>query len=287
MAQLNSATHSHALKEITSNIQHSTTPNLICGMRSKNAIKLSFWREKRKVNPIPAIPKAGDFASIMDGDFPQQFAKTNDGSEFLILQCWTNEEETEAMLVFLSNTGAQVLKSHKVWLLDGTFRSSPSPFKQVYVIMAHSEHGGHGLPCGFSLLPNKKSLTYHLMLNKILEKVGPDGALSVILCDFEQSMLRSIAELLPNVDRRGCQFHFRKSIYTKLGELGLQSFYNSNVEFNELVHKVYALSYIPMESLVQSFEQHIDSFIEKRIRQDTGKIYGWITVKNSMNLLDT
>ena len=250
-------------------------------MRSKNALKLAFLREKRRINPIPKIPKSGDFASFMNGQFPDKFAKTNDGSDFLILQSWIDEIETEAMLVFLSDTGAQILKKHHVWLLDGTFRSAPSPFSQVYIIMARSEHGGHNLPCGFSLLPDKKASTYNLMLNKILEKVGDDRVLSIVVCDFEQAMWKTLGELVPNVDQRGCQFHFRKAVYTKLGEFGLQSFYNGNLEFNELVHKVYALSYVPIDDVVQVYEEHIISFIEKKIVPKTGD-KTWIDVTDEL-----
>ena len=84
------------------------------------------------------------------------------------------------------------------------------------------------------------------MLSKIFELVGSDNALSVVVCDFEQSVWKSLAALAPTVNRRGCQFHYRKAHNSKLGDLGLKAFYNGDVEFNELVHKVYALSYVPV-----------------------------------------
>ena len=242
-------------------------------MRSKNAIKVSLFREKNKVNPAPPIPKAGDFASFMSITFPEKFAKTHDGAEFLRMKCWTNDDEDQAMLVFISDTGAHVLRTHKVWLLDGTFSTAPAPFSQVYVVMCVSENGGQGLPCGFCLLPNKNTETYELMLTKLFEIVGVDNVLTTVVCDFEQSIwkaLRSIAP--PGLERRGCQFHFRKAVYTKLGDLGLQSFYNVNVEFNELVHRIYALSFVPLANVVQFYEDFVVLYIEKKLdsKADTG-----------------
>ena len=271
LAKVQGASNAHVINEITVNVQQSEAPTLICGMRSRNALKVAIWREKCKVNPSPSIPKPGDFSSFMAGQLPEKFTKTHDGSEFLILQSWTDDTEEDALLVFLSDTGAEIFRTHQVWLLDGTFKTTPCPFKQVYVIMAKSENGGQGLACGFALLPNKAANTYELMMSKIFEKVGNNSNLSVIVCDFEQAMWRTIGVLAhQDVQRRGCQFHFRKAIYSKLGELGLQPFYNGNVEFNELVHKVFALSFIPVEDVVKVFEEHIVSQVEKNLDPDTG-----------------
>ena len=120
----------------------------------KDALKFAPLREKRQVNPTPAIPKTGDFASFMTTNFPETFSKTNDSKDFLRLKSWTYENE--AVLVYISDTGAQVLRTHKVWCSDGTLRTIPSPFSQVYKVLARSEIGGQGLVCGFGLLPNKK-----------------------------------------------------------------------------------------------------------------------------------
>jgi hypothetical protein len=73
MAKVDGVTNTRVISEITSNIQRSDTPNLIFGTRSKNALNIGLWGEKRKVNPTPAIPKTGDFASFMTANFPEKF----------------------------------------------------------------------------------------------------------------------------------------------------------------------------------------------------------------------
>ena len=150
-------------------------------MRLKNALKVALWREKRKVNPMH-LPSRQEILlySCITTNFPEKFSKTNDGKDFLRLKSWTYEEENEAVLVYISDTGAEVLRTHKVWCSDGTLRTIPSPFSQVYKVLARSEIGGQGLVCGFGLLSNKKiSETYSLILNKISALVGNDSALSV------------------------------------------------------------------------------------------------------------
>ena len=83
------------------------------------------------MNPTPAIPNTGGLASFMNSTFLEKFGKTNDNKDFLRLQAWTNEAEAEALLLYISDTGTQVLATHKVWCLDGTFQTRPSTFKQV------------------------------------------------------------------------------------------------------------------------------------------------------------
>ena len=110
----------------------------------------------------------------------------------------------------------------------------------------------------FWTFAKKRAETYQLMLSNILELVGNDcalsvvndNALSVVVCDFEQPIWKSLAALAPSVKRRGGQLQYRKAHNSKLCDLGLKAFYNGDVEFSELVHKVYALSYVPIEDVM-------------------------------------
>ena len=135
-------------------------------------------------------------------------------------------------------------------------------------IVVRSENGGQGLPCGFALLPNKLSTTYELMIQAICAKVGKSP--TTVICDFEQAMWRTLAKTAPEAERRGCQFHFRKAILHKLGELGLKIFYNDCIEFNELVHKFFALSYVPVQDVVQFYEEHFLSFMMDKLDSEKG-----------------
>jgi hypothetical protein len=51
------------------------------------------------------------------------------------MNSWTNNTENESLMVFISNTGADILKTAPVWLMDGTYRISPVPFYQVITFM--------------------------------------------------------------------------------------------------------------------------------------------------------
>ena len=91
--------------------------------------------------------------------------------------------------MFLSEWGANILKTHSMWLFE--FQICPKPFSQLYVCMAAPETGGNGIPVGWFLLPNKEAKTYELMFRTLLNKLGGQpNSLKNIMSDFEQTEIR-------------------------------------------------------------------------------------------------
>ena len=129
LANVPAATTKAVLQQISTNILASSSPGLLSSTSSAGAVKMALWRKKQKINPRPKIPES--HLDIMDEQIPDKLTKTADGAEFLLLKSWTNEEETDSCLLFLSDWGAQILKTHSTWLMDGTFKSAPKPYSQV------------------------------------------------------------------------------------------------------------------------------------------------------------
>jgi hypothetical protein len=128
-ASLPTTTAKMALSDITNSLSSSSNPDALFGMSSSDAIKAALWREKNKQSHRPALPKT--FRDLMKAEMLPEYTKTADGGEFLILRSWLNSEEKECLMVFLSDTGADILRRADTWLLDGTFRACPSPFYQA------------------------------------------------------------------------------------------------------------------------------------------------------------
>ena len=68
-------------------------------------------------------------------------------------------EGQEIMAIFASNFGIEMLRQSKVIFVDGTFQTCPTPFKQLFILMAQLTGGSH-IPVVFGLLPNKPTPTY-------------------------------------------------------------------------------------------------------------------------------
>ena len=76
--------------------------------------------------------------------------------------------------------------------------------------------------------------------------------MKTIITDFEKSVHRACSNAFPDVNHKGCRFHNNSAIWRKIGELGLQSLFHNNAQFQEFVYKLYALSYVPVDK-VESF----------------------------------
>lgn len=128
---------------------------------------------------------------------------------------------------------------------------------------------GKAIPCGWTLLPNKKEESYMLMFDAIMRKVNREGREdykpSAFSVDFEMSVIKLLRNRFPGVHIDGCEFHMRQAIWRKLQELGLTSFFHQNGDFQELVHMVYALAFVPVDQITEYYEAVILVRIEEKM----------------------
>jgi hypothetical protein len=92
--------------------------------------------------------------------------------------------DPQRILIFASHIDCARLSQCDTWLADGTFRSSPSMFYQLWVI--HGLYRGRVLPFIFCLLPNKQQQIYNRVLEQILVNI-PRRPTTIII-DFEKAV---------------------------------------------------------------------------------------------------
>lgn len=59
------------------------------------------------------------------------------------------------------------------WLLDGTFTSTPAPFKQTITIHRRFQDTHKTIPVFYCLLPSKEKQIYINMLNEVVFVLNP------------------------------------------------------------------------------------------------------------------
>lgn len=136
-------------------------------------------------------------------DIPDDYKKTADGKRFLLV------DETlirrERLLIFASDQQLDLLFQSKVIYMDGTFSKTPPHFMQVYILHAimfdicefsctslRKKTFFSGLPCVFSLLVNKKAITYRQIFSELKEiaiQRGKAFSPSVVMTDFETGLI--------------------------------------------------------------------------------------------------
>ena len=122
------------------------------------------------------------------------------------------------ILIFARPKFLQLLKNTKAWLGDGTFKTAPPPFSQVFIIHAKWQDSHHTITCVYACLPNKKQRTYVAMLREIRRLVN-DVAPESFGCDFEQALINAITTVFPAAIIYGCFFHFSQNFRHHLGEV--------------------------------------------------------------------
>lgn len=123
--------------------------------------------------------------------------------------------------------------------------------------MVVPENGGAGLPCGYSMLPDKKKSTYELLFKTIKNKVGDISKLTTIISDFEISVYSAVNTVFPGVVHKGCRYHHNAAVWRKLGDEGLHTLFYQSPSFQEVVYMLYALAYVPEDQVKPFYYDYI------------------------------
>jgi len=86
---------------------------------------------------------------------PQLFTSLQSGENFLAFNSGAN---LDRILMFTCAENLKFLQFSKSWFCDGTFKSSPSLFDQLFII--HAEFSGNVFPLVYALTPNRTKATY-------------------------------------------------------------------------------------------------------------------------------
>ena len=142
------------MADITISVLNSDLASIGCLPKKENLLR-SIRIAKQKAQGRPASPK--ELSELFN--MPAPFTVTSDVNKFLQKMAYTDEHETQAMVLFISEAGKNLLANHSVWTGDGTFATAPKLFKQLYFIGVVAEQWPiHSC----SLLPAHKQDQRHL-----------------------------------------------------------------------------------------------------------------------------
>ena len=178
------------------------------------------WRQK-KAN-FPAVPMSRTGYAI-----PQEFTVLDSGERFLQYDSGLNDENR--MLIFVTAMRMEDLKRFPNWAIDGTFKVAPEIFYQLLTIHVQKDH--LSIPRAFILLPNKTESTYRECYEKIKELLDNRQPQNIMI-DFERASINALKYVYPNAILSGCFFHFSKSLYSKVVDLGYKQQYHNDNAFS-------------------------------------------------------
>ena len=150
-----------------------------------------------------------------------------------------------------------MLQLSSVWLANGTFKTAPSLFTQVYVI--HALHGGpdlmkdgHLLPSLFVLLSNKTEATYTRMWQQV-QLLCPQADPAEMLMDFELAAINSFQHMWPAAMVKGRFFNLTQNLWRKVQAAGMQAEYSQDEELAIRIRQIPALAFAAPHEVPELF----------------------------------
>lgn len=225
-------------------------------------------RNRRHV-PLP-LPNSRD-----EIDIPLQFKVTgnrNQPEQFLLWDSGRAVAGEGRILMFGTQKNLQFLRSCQGILMDGTFKTTPHLFVQLYTIHgtrleAPHEKPGKAVPLVFFLLPDKAESTYRRAFHQ-LSVLVPGWEPDRVMLDFERASINALRAQWPNSQITCCFFHLNQNIWKKIQGLGLSAFYGENVENATKLKMISALAFVPPADVVNSWEELVQ-ILQPWINQQT------------------
>ena len=165
-------------------------------------------------------------------DLSEPHSLTEDGQQFLILD---EMEDQERILIFSSNAQMRIMLQSECLHMDGTFKSCPDLFNQVYII--HGYHRGESLPVCYALMTNRTANSYAKMFRALKIRaltISPRGLNPAsIITDYEPAIKAAIELEFPLTTHYGCYFHMCQALLRYVSQNGLLINLRENNDFAE------------------------------------------------------
>lgn len=75
-----------------------------------------------------------------------------------------------------------------------------------------------------------------------------------IIIDFEMAAIKAAKIAWPNAKIQGCHFHLKKNMVQNLGQHGLKSRYEEDIQFAHEIKMLMSLGFLPVEEVVDTFD---------------------------------
>ncbi|CAG7819980.1 unnamed protein product [Allacma fusca] len=167
---------------------------------------------KRRINDAKVrqfgLQSLGEsFATLQ---IPEPLEKTMRNQRFLL---YDNNNATNRVIIFASDDSLDKLSYCDTWLLDGTFKTCPTVFQQLYTVHGIYKHSV-AVPFVYMYLPGKSAEIYKEAFQVIRQKTPNEP--SCIISDFESAAIIACQEVFIATELSGCLFHLTQSIFRRV-----------------------------------------------------------------------
>ena len=160
-------------------------------------------------------------------------------------------------LIFATALQLKHLAKAKLWCIDATFRVVGKPFHQLLSIHSFIRSGNtmKQVPLCFVIMSQRKTGDYEAVLRTIIQHLPTEPSVREVMVDFERAAWRAFERVLPDVDIRGCWFHWAQAVFRKVKEIGLRQAYVHQGLVRDYIRELMALPNLPANHIAPTFAE--------------------------------
>jgi len=132
--------------------------------------------------------------------------------------------------------------------VDGTFNVAPRGFQQLLVFMIFDSVTELYIPIYYVIMDCKREDCYRLAFTQVVHAAQYQLQPTVVSCDFETALLKTVHWIWPNAHIIGCLFHFKQALYKQLS-LGKLSVDTIGLLCNDECGLLNILTSVPTEEI--------------------------------------
>lgn len=254
--------------QIIQNIVANSSQEIFPYLPSRDALRQSIKRIRR--SDFPAEPQ-----SLENLIIPEYMKKILDGSNFLIKDSTINNNR---ILIFTTIANINQLEQSILWIMDGTFKTVPTIFKQLYTIHGFVERNENSwiMPLVYVLMSSKSEECYQTLFQDLID-FGNEHDIDLqpqfVLTDFEIAAIKAIRAEFSGVQNKGCHFHLSQNIYRKVQEFSLTVLYGTDENFSLLIRHIPALAFLPYNKIPTAFDE-----LRTIMPEEANRIMEWFEI---------
>ena len=207
-------------------------------------LRRTVLRKRKTIGGHPPPPRTA--ADIV---IPESYRLTFCKENFLLYDSGVGD--SNRLIIFGTNQSLGWMRDNRHWLADGTFKTAPAIFFQIFTI--HAQVQESIIPCIYALMPSKCESSYVAVFAKLKElepMLNPDS----VLTDFEIASRNAIKRVFPDTELGGCFFHLGQNIWRKVINEGLREKYVADGNFRTFVKMMTCTAFLPLEEVIDGFE---------------------------------
>lgn len=150
--------------------------------------------------------------------------------------------------------GIEILQNSEFMYSDGTFKTSPKQFMQIYTFHGDGGSKTDALPCLYACLTVKTQELYTVVFERVKDLLGGHVP-TMWTIDFEKGAYNALRAVFGrDLMIRGCNFHLNHAVFARVQRMRLKQRYTSDEVFARDVRCIPAVAFLPTRFALPAFE---------------------------------